>query len=453
MKRRNAPRKPNKQTPPESAETRQKAVLPENFRSIVVDFTDDLSNTFPEYASLWVKWSSVSAASTTDEDYQRLFEYCLTVFPERFFDILYQSDDMFAPPDLSDPTNPPSNTQFLPGVDFRMLYSAEGVSASTRESIWKYLQLMLFTLVSAMKENSSFGDVAALFEGVNETDLQDKLTETMQGLSSFFQESTSTNEKATSPDGESPDTNNSNSNSNPHHEMPDPNDFHEHLKDLFQGKIGGLAKELAEEIAGDLHDILGGDGENMPNMTNTQDILKYILKHPQKMMSLVKKISAKIATKMKAGDFSQEEMMKEASEMMRKMKESGGGAAGMQEMFQNMAKQMGMGKNARMDTNAFSRMERQTSNLERMRSQLASRQEAKQKLQRDTKLKDYKVEQNADTSEFVFRINGEDAPDRSQRPVKSIDELALEIENTTSSANANTKSSSKQGKNKKKNKN
>ena len=136
---------------------------------------------------------------------------------------------------------------------------------------------------------------------------------------------------------------------------------------------------------------------------------------------------------------------------MRKMKESGGGAGGMQEMFQNMAKQMGMGKNARMDTNAFSRMERQTSNLERMRSQLASRQEAKQKQhQRDAKLKEYNVEQNANTSEYVFRINGEDAPDRSQRPVKTIDELALEIETTTTNTNTNTKSSSKAGKNKKK---
>lgn len=252
MKRRNAPRKPNKQPPPESNEKRQKATLPENFRSIIVDFTDDLSITFPEYASLWAKWSSVSAATTTDEDYQHLFEYCLSVFPERFFDILYQSDDMFAPPDLSDPTNPPSNTQFLPGVDFRMLYSAEGVSASTRESIWKYLQLMLFTLVSAMKENSSFGDVAALFEGVNETDLQDKLTETMQGLSSFFQESSASasasSSSSTTNDGQEGEGDNSTKSN--HHEMPDPNDFHEHLKDLFQGKIGGLAKELAEEIAG-----------------------------------------------------------------------------------------------------------------------------------------------------------------------------------------------------------
>ena len=98
--------------------------------------------------------------------------------------------------------------------------------------------------------------------------------------------------------------------------MPNANNIQEHLKGIFDGKIGKLAKEMAEEISDDFKDIF--EGEN-PNINSTQDVLKELMKNPKKIMDLMKKVGGKLDSKMKNGDVSREELMKEASEMMGKM--------------------------------------------------------------------------------------------------------------------------------------
>ena len=116
--------------------------VPNNFRSVISDFTKDLSITFPEYSYLWAKWALVE---TSNEEIRNLFDYCLTVYPERFFDILYQTTEIFD-------TESAVNTNFLPNVDFKLLFHCENVSESTKKTIWKYLQLILFTIVGGIKD-------------------------------------------------------------------------------------------------------------------------------------------------------------------------------------------------------------------------------------------------------------------------------------------------------------
>ena len=60
--------------------------IPSNFQSTIQDFINDLDTTFPEYKHLWEKWSNCD-----DDTINELFQYCLTIYPERFFDILYQN--------------------------------------------------------------------------------------------------------------------------------------------------------------------------------------------------------------------------------------------------------------------------------------------------------------------------------------------------------------------------
>jgi hypothetical protein len=67
--------------------------VPDNFRSIITDFTKDLSITFPEYIFLWSKWTDTEEFN--EKELQYIFEYCLSIYPERFFDILYQNDEIF----------------------------------------------------------------------------------------------------------------------------------------------------------------------------------------------------------------------------------------------------------------------------------------------------------------------------------------------------------------------
>ena len=63
--------------------------IPEKFSSIMIDFVNDLNRTFPEYKSKW--W--VYSEDTTPDVWVDLYNYCLTIYPERFFDILYQNEE------------------------------------------------------------------------------------------------------------------------------------------------------------------------------------------------------------------------------------------------------------------------------------------------------------------------------------------------------------------------
>jgi hypothetical protein len=142
---------------------------------------------------------------------------------------------------------------------------------------------------------------------------------------------------------------------------------------LFDGKIGSLAKELAEEISSDMQNMFQDSG-GMENLNSTQDVLKQMVKNPKKMMDLMKTIGDKLQTKMKSGEITEEEIMKEASELMGKMKGMGGGKGGFADIMKNMAQGM-LGKNARFNTSAFTNMEKKMTAKERMRSKLEQKRQ------------------------------------------------------------------------------
>ena len=71
--------------------TDTKDVIPENFKTLVKDFIDDLTNVFPEYDFYWSKWGNTDI---TNEELKELLDHCAKVYPERFFDILYQNEDI-----------------------------------------------------------------------------------------------------------------------------------------------------------------------------------------------------------------------------------------------------------------------------------------------------------------------------------------------------------------------
>ena len=174
-----------------------------------------------------------------------------------------------------------------------------------------------------------------------------------------------------------------------------------------------------EELSDELKDTFGMDDINAN--TQPKDLFKKLMKNPAKLMELVKKISSKFQDKMKRGDISQEEMMREATEMLRKMKEMGGDSKQMTEMFQNMAKSMGMGgKNVKVDTNAMNRMVKQQSIKDRLRAKL------EQKRQQEFELK----QASENTNNFIYRpLDGEKA-EMSMIPKEemNIDEIVASIE-------------------------
>jgi hypothetical protein len=372
---------------------------PDKFPEIISDFIADLTNTFPEYAHLWGKWSNMRNFQTESEtqEIQHLFEYCLLIFPERFFDILYQTEDIFS----ADST---ANVFFLPDVDFRQLYHCPNVSESIRKTLWKYLQLILITVMSDVNNKSCFGDSANLFDGIDEGELQTKLTETIDGLSNFFkdilpqgQEDAASAGCPTGLDGELSDEDVPDLADADHQEpksakssggkskglfdnLPNPADLHEKLKGLFDGKIGNLAKELAEELTDDFMGILDEDDKtDLKNVKSTGDVLKKLMKNPGKIMELMKSVGNKLKNKMSSGDISQEELMKEASEMIGKMKDLGGGdGSDMNELLKNLMKNMGGsgGGKSRFNTAAMGQMSKRQAQVEKMRQRMMAKQQA-----------------------------------------------------------------------------
>jgi hypothetical protein len=398
------------------------AKLPDNFKSLVVDFTKDLTNTFDEYDYLWKKWHDEDAS---DDSYLILFEYCKRVYPQRFFDILNQNEEIFDEKSEVD-------TYFLPNVSFKFLFGCEGITENTKKAIWKYLQLILFTVVNEVKDKSDFGDCADIFSGIEESDLQEKLQETMESIGEFFnkmQENENIDEDAKEklektkeemekmmddlPDmekmmGALPENLKKN--------MPNLENLQENLKNIFDGKIGSLAKEMAEEIADDFKDII-----DESEVSNPQDVIKKLMKNPKKISELMKTVGSKLDNKMKSGEISKEELMKEASEMMGHMKNFGGEGE-MGDMLKNVMKSMGgLGKNMRMDTNKIDRMSKKQNIINRMKenAEIKRRQQEieleKIKLQQQEQINlqnelraKYSLDQKGENN-FVFKIPGVDA--------------------------------------------
>lgn len=293
--------------------------IPENFKKVITDFISSFLTAFPEYeqglhSNLCV--STHAADEMGDAAIAKLYEHCRTVYPERFFDILYQNDHIFSPESAV------SNdviVDFLPGIDFRLVWNLSDITDTTKEHIWKHMQLITFTIVGSMsKGNLTFGDTAKMFEAINEEELRVKLEETMANLQSMFETETGT----ANTDGAGDAGMNPNPETRSESDaLPDAESMHEHLSGLLGGKIGTLAKEIAEETVNELN-------IDVSEETSVSGVFQKLMKNPGKLAGIIKKVGEKLDKKMKSGDIKESELFKEASEFMNKMKAGGGGGKG-----------------------------------------------------------------------------------------------------------------------------
>ena len=294
--------------------------IPEEFSKIIKDFLNDLLTTFPELSEGLddnIKIVHEEPTDSNSEAYLNILKYTKTVFPERFFDILYQNDSMF-----NDDT---INTKFLPNIDFSDLWKKD-ITDKTRTVIWKYLQLILFIVTNNTDSADLFGDTANLFSAINQDEFKSKLEDTLKDMHNMFDMSGIDMEGM---DG-MPDLSGINMDN-----LPNPDEMHKHINDLMGGKIGLLAKEIADEVAKDL-DL------NPEDIGSTQDVFQKLLKNPAKLMDLVKTVGSKLEEKIKSGEIKQSELLKEAGDMLKKMKEMPG-MGSMQSMFKDMGMPMPSG--------------------------------------------------------------------------------------------------------------
>ena len=340
------------------------------FQTIILDFLRDIDGTFPEFHEVLSKYLGYSheMKPMPDELYLELYAHCKSVYPVRFFDILYKNEAMFAAaaaaPNAETETETETSTasvEFLPGVDFREIWATEDITDNTKDIIWKYLQLILFSIVNNLSDMGSFGDTAKLFEAIDNNELKTKLEEVIGEMGSMFGGAEDgsappnldeTFKKATEfmnqafegqaaqeqqqqqqPSGQAGATGASS------HAMPDASSIHEHLSGILNGKIGKLAKEIAEETAADLN-------LDMENETSMKGVFQQLLKNPGKLSGIIKTVGSKLDSKLKSGELKESEIMQEASELMSKMKNMPGMnnlASMLSKMGMNMPGGMGGG--------------------------------------------------------------------------------------------------------------
>ena len=281
-------------------------VVPKEFQQIARDFLRDFFTTFPEYRDK-VDSYVTAVADSEEAPVDTLFAHVKSVYPQRFFDILYKNNDMF--------TDSEKNTEFLPGIDFAEVWQLDDISESTRDTIWKYLQLIMFSVLETIQSQESFGDTAKLFEAINEDELKSKIEETVEQMKGLF------GNLGSEKNGEGSEGINLD-------DLPNPESVHEHLNGLMDGKLGKLAAEIAEETAKDFDMDLDQDGD-------VGDMFKKLFKNPGKLMGLVNNISSKLDKKMKSGDIKESDLMKEAGDLMNKMKNMPG-MPNIEELMKNM---------------------------------------------------------------------------------------------------------------------
>jgi len=275
----------------------------DGFLTIYNDLKRDLIITFPELTCTLNK---------LDDD--NVYDYCLTIYPNHFFDILYEKMSLFD-----------DSVYLLPNIDFSLLMKDEKISDKSRNTLWKYLQLILFYVV---EKNNPMKNSA-----------HEKMEETMENMKNMFQQ---------------------NDLSNTIHSMfgdlsnnPMFGDLSNNPMDkMMNGKIGEIAKEIAQETANDFG--------------NPDDFMNNIMKDPSKMMGLVKNIGSKLEGKLKNSKLKEEDMMKEASDIMSQMKDM----PGLKDMMKNIDMKGMMNK--------MEQVQKQNNTKERMRKKMQKNMEQRQ---------------------------------------------------------------------------
>ena len=166
------------------------------------------------------------------------------------------------------------------------------------------------------------------------------------------------------------DTNTDNASNNTKHNdyaIPDKEELFSHLNNLINGKIGSLAKEIAEETSKDF------DLET-ENIGDVNELLKGFMKNPSKMMGLIDNINKKINNKMKDGSIKESELLEEATEIFKNMKNMPG-MNNFNDILKSMNLDKFMPKGGKINPNTFQNMMEQNVKMSKMKERMKKKAE------------------------------------------------------------------------------
>jgi hypothetical protein len=358
-----------------------------------------------------IQLSSISIDFMTSLN--NVYEYCKHTFAVRSIDILYQNEDIFLnKANVKATNNSVICTMFLPDIEFSELYY-DDTSAQTKQTLWKYLQLILFNIITSIDDVSFFGDSLELLKIIDSNNFSAKIQSTVEELSNMFsfKENRGPKAKSSVNNDEDEDVTNedipdipdmsgffdisgspfgmfdtmfndlsnnfreasdnaTNTNTNTKHNdyaIPDKEELFSHLNNLINGKIGSLAKEIAEEASKDFDLDIDNNGD-------MNDILKGFMKNPSKMMGLIDNINKKINTKMKDGSIKESELLEEATEIFKNMKNMPG-MNNFNDILKSMNLDKFMPKGGKINPNTFQNMMEQNVKMSKMKERMKKKAE------------------------------------------------------------------------------
>lgn len=279
---------------------------------VLKEFIDDLSLTFPEHKDLLSKYCDLTVDEFSDMNGK--------IYAENFFDILNKNEKIF---------NDDVDSYYLPELKFSVIWNND-ITNKTKETIWKYLQLIMFSIISKSSDKTSFMENIENFDNLNFEKLSSQIEETIQNMS-----------------GDN---------------LPDADKINDTMKGMLGGKLGDLAKEIVEESNTNLE---------------TEDDLSNLLKDPTKLMSLVKNVGDKLDNKIKNGDINENELMGEASNLLGKMNDLPGFGS-IKDMMANLGMNMG-NLNTGATENKMKQQQSKNKTKERLQKKLKKRKELKKK--------------------------------------------------------------------------
>ena len=186
-----------------------------------------------------------------------------------------KSDDLFS-----------ESILLLKNVDFHELWYSEGMTNEYKETIWEYIQTLYVLGETIISDSDKIKNLVENFKKIRNK------------------------EEITAENEEDNDLINMIKNLSENQEKENPL-FDENL--LENGLIGGLAKELAEDI--NLNDLNLNLSENSENIN---DVFTNLLSgdNPMNFMNLIQNVGQKIQNKLENADLDQDKLMKEAQTMM-----------------------------------------------------------------------------------------------------------------------------------------
>lgn len=385
------------------------------------DYQHIINYSLPDYNDTMDADEYVSAIELTSisidfmTSLNNVYEYCKHTFAVRSIDILYQNEDIFLnKPNVKNANANAICTMFLPDIEFSDLYY-DDTSSQTKQTLWKYLQLILFNIITSIDDVSFFGDSLELLKIIDSNNFSAKIQSTVEELSNMFSFKENKASKAKSSTNMQEETNenedeeeeesffdisgspfgmfdtmfndlsnnfkdfaginaeaeaNTDTEGTPKHRdyaIPDKEELFSHLNNLINGKIGSLAKEIAEETSKDFD--LESD-----NIGDVNELLKGFMKNPSKMMGLIDNINKKINSKMKDGSIKESELLEEATEIFKNMKNMPG-MNNFNDILKSMNLDKFMPKGGKINPNTFQNMMEQNVKMSKMKERMRRKAE------------------------------------------------------------------------------